>query len=174
MTAAVRYHSGNRQLQDEFDSRALADRLADRSRSEFTADDAAFVDLKSRTKCEHLFADNGRPTNQKPRGREGFRPRGDRGLSATACAIDGLEGLVPDPMEPPSTDTQFVAADSGDGRSERGSFNDQGNARWSTPLQAFSTLSVPAGRVLSTSASLSLPNSQPPQSAGRNSTIWRS
>ena len=44
MTAAVRYHSGNRQLQDEFDSRALADRLADRSRSEFTADDAAFVE----------------------------------------------------------------------------------------------------------------------------------
>jgi predicted pyridoxine 5'-phosphate oxidase superfamily flavin-nucleotide-binding protein len=44
MTHAVAYHAGNRQLQDEFDSRALADRLAERSRSEFTPEDAAFIE----------------------------------------------------------------------------------------------------------------------------------
>jgi predicted pyridoxine 5'-phosphate oxidase superfamily flavin-nucleotide-binding protein len=44
MTHAVTYHSGNRQLQDEFGARALADRLAERSRSAFSADDVAFIE----------------------------------------------------------------------------------------------------------------------------------
>ena len=44
MTHAVTYHSGNRQLQDEFDSRALADRLAERSRPAFSPDDVAFIE----------------------------------------------------------------------------------------------------------------------------------
>ncbi|MGH6786875.1 MAG: pyridoxamine 5'-phosphate oxidase family protein [Novosphingobium sp.] len=39
------YHSGNRELQDAFGSRALADRLEDKlARSEFSADDAAFIE----------------------------------------------------------------------------------------------------------------------------------
>ena len=39
------YHDGNRQLQDQFGSRALADRLADKvARSEFTDDDKAFIE----------------------------------------------------------------------------------------------------------------------------------
>lgn len=38
------YHDGNRELQDLFGSRALADRLVDRlRRSQFTEDDAAFI-----------------------------------------------------------------------------------------------------------------------------------
>lgn len=38
------YHEGNRELQDQFGSRALADRLADKLRRDrFTDDDAAFV-----------------------------------------------------------------------------------------------------------------------------------
>ncbi len=37
------YHDGNRQLQDAFGSRALADRLAELRRSQFTDDDAAFI-----------------------------------------------------------------------------------------------------------------------------------
>jgi hypothetical protein len=43
MAQAVKYHRGNRDLQDAFGSRALADRLAERSRSTFTPDDAAFI-----------------------------------------------------------------------------------------------------------------------------------
>jgi predicted pyridoxine 5'-phosphate oxidase superfamily flavin-nucleotide-binding protein len=37
------YHDGNRQLQDAFGSRALADRLASMRRDRFTDDDAAFI-----------------------------------------------------------------------------------------------------------------------------------
>jgi len=38
------YHEGNRQLQDDFGSRALADRLDERlNRTEFTDDDRAFI-----------------------------------------------------------------------------------------------------------------------------------
>jgi predicted pyridoxine 5'-phosphate oxidase superfamily flavin-nucleotide-binding protein len=43
MTEAVIFHSQSRALQDEFGSRALADRLAEGSRSVFTEDDAAFI-----------------------------------------------------------------------------------------------------------------------------------
>lgn len=39
------YHEGNRQLQDQFGSRALADRLDERlKRTEFTEDDRAFIE----------------------------------------------------------------------------------------------------------------------------------
>jgi predicted pyridoxine 5'-phosphate oxidase superfamily flavin-nucleotide-binding protein len=39
------YHDGNRQLQDQFGSRALADRLEDKlARSEFSDDDKAFIE----------------------------------------------------------------------------------------------------------------------------------
>ena len=39
------YHDGNRQLQDQFGSRALADRLADKvARAQFTDDDKAFIE----------------------------------------------------------------------------------------------------------------------------------
>jgi len=39
------YHDGNRQLQDQFGSRALADRLEQKvSRTEFTEDDKAFIE----------------------------------------------------------------------------------------------------------------------------------
>ena len=50
MNDPVTYHRGNRALQDEFGSRALAERLAQLSRRTFTAEDEAFIDLKSRTK----------------------------------------------------------------------------------------------------------------------------
>jgi predicted pyridoxine 5'-phosphate oxidase superfamily flavin-nucleotide-binding protein len=43
--ASILYHDGNRTLQDEFGSRALADRLEERiSRTAFTDDDRAFID----------------------------------------------------------------------------------------------------------------------------------
>lgn len=44
MTNPLRYHSGNRRLQAEFGSQALADRLAERSRAAFTPDDASFLE----------------------------------------------------------------------------------------------------------------------------------
>jgi predicted pyridoxine 5'-phosphate oxidase superfamily flavin-nucleotide-binding protein len=38
------YHEGNRAFQDEFGSRRLADRLEQRSRSEFTDDDKSYIE----------------------------------------------------------------------------------------------------------------------------------
>jgi hypothetical protein len=38
------YHPGNRQLQDQFDSRRIADRLETFTRTEFTPDDRAFIE----------------------------------------------------------------------------------------------------------------------------------
>jgi predicted pyridoxine 5'-phosphate oxidase superfamily flavin-nucleotide-binding protein len=42
--AASFYHSGNRLLQDDFDSRRISDRLAGFNRTAFTADDKAFIE----------------------------------------------------------------------------------------------------------------------------------
>ena len=45
MPASVLYHDGNRQLQDRFDSRRISDRLEEKlTRTEFTADDKAFIE----------------------------------------------------------------------------------------------------------------------------------
>src|SRR3981189_1005416 len=41
---SVLYHDGNRAFQDEFGSRRLADRLEERSRSEFTDDDKSYIE----------------------------------------------------------------------------------------------------------------------------------
>jgi predicted pyridoxine 5'-phosphate oxidase superfamily flavin-nucleotide-binding protein len=41
---SVFYHDGNRSFQDEFGSRRLADRLEERSRSEFTDDDKSYIE----------------------------------------------------------------------------------------------------------------------------------
>ena len=41
----IMYHDGNRRLQDEFDSRRIADRLEEKNtRTAFTADDKAFIE----------------------------------------------------------------------------------------------------------------------------------
>jgi uncharacterized protein len=45
MTESVLYHDGNRRLQDEFESRRIADRLEEKlTRTAFTADDKAFIE----------------------------------------------------------------------------------------------------------------------------------
>ena len=45
MPTSVMYHDGNRQLQDQFDSRRIADRLEEtRTRFEFTDGDRAFIE----------------------------------------------------------------------------------------------------------------------------------
>jgi hypothetical protein len=42
----IMYHDGNRRLQDEFESRRIADRLEEKlTRTAFTADDKAFIEL---------------------------------------------------------------------------------------------------------------------------------
>jgi predicted pyridoxine 5'-phosphate oxidase superfamily flavin-nucleotide-binding protein len=65
------FHDGNRALQDEFGSRALADRLEERSRTAFTADDKTFIDA-----CIYFFlatADtNGHPDCSFKGGAPGF------------------------------------------------------------------------------------------------------
>jgi uncharacterized protein len=43
--SSIMYHDGNRRLQDEFDSRRIADRLEEKlTRTAFTADDQAFIE----------------------------------------------------------------------------------------------------------------------------------
>ena len=43
MAESVMYHEGNRQLQDQFDSRRISDRLEEKlMRTEFTADDKLY------------------------------------------------------------------------------------------------------------------------------------
>ena len=44
MTDQPFYHDGNRQLQDRFESRRMADRLEDFTRTQFTDDDKAFIE----------------------------------------------------------------------------------------------------------------------------------
>ncbi len=45
MTASVMFHDGNRRLQDDFDSRRIADRLEEKlTRFEFTEGDRAFIE----------------------------------------------------------------------------------------------------------------------------------
>jgi predicted pyridoxine 5'-phosphate oxidase superfamily flavin-nucleotide-binding protein len=45
MHPSILYHEGNRHLQDEFDSRRIADRLEEKlTRTAFTADDKAFIE----------------------------------------------------------------------------------------------------------------------------------
>ena len=41
---SILYHDGNRQLQDAFESRPISDRLEQLARTEFTADDRAFIE----------------------------------------------------------------------------------------------------------------------------------
>ena len=47
MSDSVMYHEGNRQLQDRFDSRRIADRLNEFTRTQFTPDDKAFIETAS-------------------------------------------------------------------------------------------------------------------------------
>ena len=45
MTPSIMYHDGNRRLQDDFESRRIADRLEEKlTRTAFTADDKAFIE----------------------------------------------------------------------------------------------------------------------------------
>jgi len=45
MLMTIMYHDGNRRLQDEFDSRRIADKLEEKlTRTQFTADDKAFIE----------------------------------------------------------------------------------------------------------------------------------
>jgi len=45
MPESIMYHDGNRQLQDQFDSRRISDRLEEKlTRTAFTADDKAFIE----------------------------------------------------------------------------------------------------------------------------------
>src|SRR5947209_9128007 len=45
MSESIMYHDGNRELQDQFDSRRISDRLEEKlTRTAFTADDKAFIE----------------------------------------------------------------------------------------------------------------------------------
>lgn len=44
MPDSILYHDANRSLQDQFESRAIADRLEDLVRTEFSADDRAYIE----------------------------------------------------------------------------------------------------------------------------------
>jgi uncharacterized protein len=44
MTDSIMFHEGNRQLQDQFDSRRISDRLEQHARKEFASEDRAFIE----------------------------------------------------------------------------------------------------------------------------------
>ena len=46
MTDSIMFHEGNRRLQDQFESRRIADRLENFARTEFTPDDRAFIETR--------------------------------------------------------------------------------------------------------------------------------
>ena len=65
------FHEGNRRLQDEFESRRIADRLESFARTEFSADDKAFIE--SMPYCFLATADDeGRPDCSFKGGMPGF------------------------------------------------------------------------------------------------------
>jgi predicted pyridoxine 5'-phosphate oxidase superfamily flavin-nucleotide-binding protein len=71
MMDSIMYHDGNRRLQDQFDSRRIADRLEEKlTRAEFTANDKAFIESLS-----YFFATadaDGRPDCSFKGGMPGF------------------------------------------------------------------------------------------------------
>src|SRR5687768_4759014 len=72
MASSILYHDGNRQLQDTFDSRRIADRLEEKlARSAFTADDKAFIESAIYFFLATADAD-GRPDVSFKGGPEGF------------------------------------------------------------------------------------------------------
>jgi len=70
--SSVLYHDGNRELQDAFDSRRIADRLEEKiTRSAFTSDDIAFIESRSFFFIATADAD-GRPDCSFKGGMPGF------------------------------------------------------------------------------------------------------
>jgi predicted pyridoxine 5'-phosphate oxidase superfamily flavin-nucleotide-binding protein len=68
----ILYHDGNRRLQDQFDSRRIADRLEQKlARAAFTADDKAFIENRILFFLATADAD-GRPTCNHKGGAAGF------------------------------------------------------------------------------------------------------
>lgn len=67
----IGYHEGHRRLQDEFESRRIADRLDELARTEFTGDDKAFIQS-----CPFFFIatadERGRPDCSHKGGLPGF------------------------------------------------------------------------------------------------------
>ena len=90
---SILYHDGNRQLQDRFDSRRMADRLEEKlTRTAFTADDKAFIEGAA-----YFFlatADTRRPARLLVQGRHARLRARDRRfaslpfptMTATACS----------------------------------------------------------------------------------------
>jgi uncharacterized protein len=82
------YHPSNRELQDRFDTRRLADRLADvKVRDHFTADDSAFIERLDMFFLATADAD-GRPTCSYKGGDPGFV----RILDARTLAFPNYDG----------------------------------------------------------------------------------
>jgi predicted pyridoxine 5'-phosphate oxidase superfamily flavin-nucleotide-binding protein len=78
------YHAGNRELQEAHDSRRLADRLEERSRTRLSVDDAAFIAARDMFFLATADAE-GRPTCSHKGGLPGFVRTPDPG---TLCWDD--------------------------------------------------------------------------------------
>ena len=84
--SSVLYHDGNRELQDAFDSRRIADRLEEKiTRSAFTSDDIAFIESRSFFFIATADAD-GRPDCSFKGGMPGFvRVSGPSEIGRASC-----------------------------------------------------------------------------------------
>ncbi len=129
---SIMYHDGNRQLQDQFDSRRISDRLEEKlTRTAFTADDKAFIES-----CPYFFlatADaQGRPDCSFKGGAPGFvRITGDNELAFPDYDGNGMFKSLGNVIANPDVGLLFIAMH---GKSKRLRVNGTARVRRDDPL----------------------------------------
>jgi predicted pyridoxine 5'-phosphate oxidase superfamily flavin-nucleotide-binding protein len=85
---SIMYHDGNRQLQDQFDSRRISDRLEEKlTRTAFTADDKAFIEG-----CAYFFLATADPQGRPDCSFKGGMPGFVRVTGADELAFPDYDG----------------------------------------------------------------------------------
>lgn len=127
------YHQGNRRLQDQFDSRRIADRLETFARAEFTSEDKAFIE--SMPYCFLATADaEGRPDCSFKGGMPGFvRVTGPSELALPDYDGNGMFKSLGNILVNPAVGLLFIAMH---GRAQRLRVNGAARVSRDDPLLA--------------------------------------
>ncbi len=127
------FHEGNRQLQDQFASRGIADRLESFARTEFSADDQAFIE--SMPYCFLATADaEGRPDCSFKGGMPGFvRVTGPGELAFPDYDGNGMFKSLGNILVNPGVGLLFIAMH---GRARRLRVNGEASVSRDDPLLA--------------------------------------
>jgi predicted pyridoxine 5'-phosphate oxidase superfamily flavin-nucleotide-binding protein len=134
MPASVLYHSGNRQLQDRFESRRISDRLEEKlAHTEFTADDKAFIEALPYFFLATADAE-GRPDSSFKGGEPGFvRVTGPSELAFPDYDGNGMFKSLGNIVVNPSVGLLFIAMH---GKPRRLRVNGQASVSDNDPLLA--------------------------------------